>query len=300
MTYSREQFINKKKLLIIGGDSLIGNYLWSILENKSLVFRTSKFNDNSSENIIKFIIGSDNSKKLICINPDVIIICAGITNIKECEINSLNSWNINVKSTVELSNEFLNSGKFVIFLSSNAVFNGNILHPSEYEEYSPVNEYGRQKVATEVLLKENPNSIKKLSIIRLTKVINNNKGFIADIAIELMNKQKIKALVDLNLSPISLNFIGRSIFKIIENNYSGVFHLAGEENLSYYEFAKLIEDKLHGSNILVEPVYSNNLNKNQILPPKYSSLGMINTFYNLGIEPEPLEDSLKNFIVNLI
>ena len=70
--------------------------------------------------------------------------CAAITNVDYCDLNSEEAFLINYESLKKLSN--YSSVSKIIFISSDAVFNGIEINPTEKSATSPLNIYGVSKL----------------------------------------------------------------------------------------------------------------------------------------------------------
>jgi len=82
---------------------------------------------------------------------------AGISNTRDVEINPVQSYLVNVQSTVALFNAFAeNHGKRFIFASTGHIYGGTATgsQSAETDALNPRSEYARQKMETELLLTE--------------------------------------------------------------------------------------------------------------------------------------------------
>jgi hypothetical protein len=86
----------------------------------------------------------------------------------------------------------------------------------------------------------------KISVVRISKNIDISK-YPFDYWIKNIRKKKsILALNDLYFAPILYENSAFLLKKIIDKNYSGVFHLSGVKDITYAEFAKKFLLKLSG------------------------------------------------------
>ena len=155
-----------------------------------------------------------------------------------CETEPCSSTRINVMNTLTLAKKLQTSGMKIVFLSSNTVFDGELAWPQEDNGYRPCTAYGRQKVATEQALMKLPGAKKSITIVRLSKVLTLHSGIASEFMRLLMAGEPCPAFSDLRISPVSLPYILDSLLTIVNKRQAGIFHLSGEEELSYSEFAK--------------------------------------------------------------
>ena len=58
------------------------------------------------------------------VKPDVIIHAATLTDVDKCELNQELAWKINVEGTKNIVDAAKTTGSFVIYISTDYVFNG--------------------------------------------------------------------------------------------------------------------------------------------------------------------------------
>jgi dTDP-4-dehydrorhamnose reductase len=98
---------------------------------------------------------------------------------------------------------------------------------------------------------------------------------------------------DLIFSPITKKFVAENLIRIALQSKSGIFHLSGEENISYYKFCELLYDELGISKNLINPVDSFSMHIDRFHFPKWSGLGMKITNSQVGISPQPIQDVVR-------
>ena len=79
---------------------------------------------------------------------------------------------INVDATLRLIDRLLARGIYVVYLSTNQVFDGSMPNVPPDAPVNPISEYGKQKARTENELKMLIQQGAPLSILRLAKVIS--------------------------------------------------------------------------------------------------------------------------------
>ena len=133
--------------LIIGGDGLIGKSIYNQLkkENKKVYYTTRRYTKLRTNSIyLDFNEGIN-----INFDPTKIYICVGISDVQSCEKYPKKTWEINVKSTLNLIKKFHKMGSHIKFLSSDMVFGEDQIFPKINSIKSPSTEYGRQKSKVE-------------------------------------------------------------------------------------------------------------------------------------------------------
>lgn len=231
-------------LLIIGGDSQIGGGLKTFLINSSFnVYTTTR--RKSSVNSDTFFLNIENPDlSLFNMHFDYAVICAAQTNIIECEINPEKQRLINVINTAKIIDFFKQKKTYILYLSSNAVFNGDKAFYRVSDATCPNTNYGRFKYEIEKsILDEGPF---EGSILRLTKVIGPKTPFVTKWKADLNENLFILAYTNRLLSPVSIREVLNVITKLLKNRAQGLYHLGGDEEISYFDYAKIFfkDDKL--------------------------------------------------------
>jgi dTDP-4-dehydrorhamnose reductase len=232
------QNIKTKSILILGVDSKIGSNLIRYLK-KNVSYRvigTTRRKQKSKEIHSLYYLDletleSNFSKE----NLDVIVICAGVTNQTICNDQPELTWKINVDNTIEAIKLLASPETHIIYLSSVSVFDGTKPFCNQLEIPNPINNYGKQKVAVELLLRK---KYTNYAILRLTKVISKDTQFIRDWRDSADKGELIRAYANRYLSPVELGEVCKTISLIIGTRSFGLFQLGGDVEQSYFEFAK--------------------------------------------------------------
>ena len=244
---------NKKNVLIIGADSNIGSNLATFLDTKGYsVWQTTRhLNAVSGQRIFL-----DLSKDLTYWSPPPVTFCtvylfAAVTSIERCRIYPESSRLINVTNTVLLAEKFSAFGAFVVFLSSNAVFDGEIPFAKIGNPINPQNEYGRQKAEVEKILLALQ---KNICVVRLGKVIFSNMPLLTDWVNKLRSNEKIFPFSDMFMAPVSMSFALCALHKIAKNNLNGIVQVTAFDDISYAEAAYYISERINCRPDLVNPI----------------------------------------------
>lgn len=182
----------------------------------------------------------------------VAVLCAAVTSQKACQEDYATTYAINVTATVELAKRLVEAGAFVVFLSTNLVFDGSVpLVPADHP-VNPQTAYGQQKAeAEQALLALAPDSV---AVVRLTKVLNRGFPLFQSWIDSLRDHRPIHPFADLYLAPISLPFATAVVAQVAQQRLRGIIQVSAKDDLSYAEVAYRLAEKLHLDTNLIHPV----------------------------------------------
>ena len=230
------KYLNRaEKILIVGIDGSIGSSLFTRLPSLGFeVYGTSR-NHSKLNTQVKFLDLENPNLDLLENEFSAAIICASVTDIATCESDPIQSHKINVIGTIALIDLLKQFGCFIIFLSTNAVFDGEKAFATIEDVPNPITNYGYFKREVEIYLEES--KFGTSAILRLTKLMTNDVRFLIVWQELASNNQPIPAFINTMLSPIAIEDVVTSINTILGARESGIFQLGGLVEESYFDFA---------------------------------------------------------------
>ena len=267
LTYRPEKdgLREKEKVLIIGGGGQIGSELYSYLKKKNInTFKTTRNTKLTNEKTFYFDLEKP-SYEFLQNQFTAVVICASATNIFLIEQKPRKFRNINVINTINLIKELSKNKIFIIFLSSNSVFDGKKQFYKYSDKTCPISFYGKYKCEVEEYL--NYNLKKKSCILRLTKVISKNTPIIEYWNKQLNNGKVIWAYKDRFIAPVKIFKVIQTIEILIKKKQNGIFQLGGNKEMSNFEFAKYYYRKFTNFSNLIK---CKTVNKKEVIT--YNSL----------------------------
>lgn len=228
--------MTEKKILIVGGDGLIGSALVSFFRKAGVSLKfTSILRDLPDPDYIYLDLGDEPGKWKVPEDVGSVIFSSGITKLDLCERDRSGTARVNVEGTCSLGKRLIDNGARVVFLSSNLVFDGSKAFPTHVDTVSPAVEYGRQKARAErELLDHGPDSV---TVLRLTKVLGSRNGLFDDWKNGLQRGETITPFTDMFMSPIPLSLVVHTIRLVLDRQAAGIFQLSGEKDVSYADAA---------------------------------------------------------------
>jgi dTDP-4-dehydrorhamnose reductase len=281
-------------ILIIGSDSVIGAAVFGFLQSKGFeVWGTSRRHERIKERYLYCDLNHP-------VFPwetrfDNVVFCAGISSQLECEKNPVATAEINVRGTLKLAKLFAERGSHIIFLSSDKVFNGTEPVVRADAPYSPICEYGRQKVEAE-------KGFRALDacILRLSKVLGPIFSLFSSWTESWGKGLPIEAFTDLYFSPIPLEVVIFLLSRLIEDRARGIYQLSAEADISYYEAAKIGVNVLGVSERQIRAVPIPNSLKTFLRPNVRTTLdtSLLKNQYQLDI-PSPYDTIKEIFLYGI-
>lgn len=283
----------RKKVLIIGGDSRIGQACAERVRDVCDVLLTSR-NDHylfADKGRIRFDLVQP-SEPVLALEPDCVLLCAAITSIQKCAEQPENTGKINVDAPIQLARHYASKGAHIIFFSTNEVFDGTTPHVSETTPHNPKNVYGAQKAEVEKFLKEH---IRDSLVIRLSKVVAGDEPLWSKWISSLRSGNPIKPFHDRYLTPVLLDAVSAVVLEACKRRAIGIIQLSGEKDRSYAEVAVRLSQKLDVPETLVEPVSAESV-LGPVYSPRYTSLDTSRAEVEFGFRPSVLDGVVELLI----
>ena len=190
------------------------------------------------------------------VNPDIVLNCAGFSNVDDCENEPFKVRKVNVEGPRNLAQGSARFKCKLVHISTDYVFNGRKNVPQPYFEddaTDPLSAYGKSKMDSEVGVRENaPDYI----IVRTSWLFGRNgKNFIHSLLRNALSKKKkpIKVVNDQFGSPTWTHSVALQIKELLKRDAKGTFHATSEGYCTWFDLAKNIFKKLK-IKVPLEPV----------------------------------------------
>ncbi|MEI7220567.1 dTDP-4-dehydrorhamnose reductase [Pectobacterium carotovorum] len=172
--------------------------------------------------------------------PDAIVNAAAYTAVDKAESEPVLAEKINVTGPHNLATVAHEKGIRLVHISTDYVFDGNATTP--YVESSitnPLSVYGKTKLAGELaVIKAAPESI----IVRTAWVFSEyGNNFVKTMQRLAKERDALSIVADQKGCPTYAGDLAQATISLLEKNAeSGIYHYCGDEEVSWYEFAKTI------------------------------------------------------------
>ena len=228
------------KILILGSTGMLGSECKDILghDHEVIVPDRKKMDIVSWDGVIE---------NLQEVSPDVVLNCAGFTEVEACETEDFKVRKINIEGPRNLAQGSARFQCKLIHISSDYVFDGLKVMPQPYFEDDPTNPisaYGKSKRDSEIAVRENsPNYI----IVRTGWLYGiHGKNFVKSIVSKAIQKkpEPLRVAEDQIGSPTWAYRLALQIKELLHNDGKGTYHATAEDHCSRFEFAKHVLDRL--------------------------------------------------------
>jgi dTDP-4-dehydrorhamnose reductase len=238
-------------VLIVGADGLIGRGLKARLEAVGVpTLGTTRRREMVGDSRVFLDLADDVDGWESPRHVAVAVLCAAVVKLGDCERDPAGTRRVNVEATVSLAQSLAASGVFVVYLSTNQVFDGIRPRPRGGEPVSPVTQYGRQKVEVEerVLSLANPGAV-----VRLTKVLQPGFPLFRQWAKDLAAGAPVEPFSDMVMAPVPLAFVAEVLAKVAALRAAGIVQVSADRDVTYADAARHIASRLGAAPSLVRP-----------------------------------------------
>jgi dTDP-4-dehydrorhamnose reductase len=190
--------------------------------------------------------------------PDVIVNCSAFTQVDLCETERDAAFAVNATGAQHLAKCALEMGSFLIHMSTDYVFDGQLEQGRAYTEAdtpNPVTVYGKTKWAGEQAIQE---SMQQYAILRTAWLYGaSGHNFLKTILRRTVQAPKtpLRIVDDQYGCPTWSHRLAAQIVKVINERCTGVFHATAHGSTSWYGLATAFLEQM-GISHPIEPCSS--------------------------------------------
>ena len=287
----------KLKVLVTGSAGLVGQQVVKDLSNSHQVF--SCYNESKPEYGDSVKMDLKNHEMISSIltekKPDIVIHLGAMTGVDLCEKEKTSASEINTKATEIIAKECSKLNSFLVYVSTDYVFDGNLGMYKEDDVTNPLGFYGKSKLEGEKVVQ---NFSTNWCIARTSTPFGlhpTKKSFPMWVIENLQKQKQIDVLIDQFTSPTYIPNLSRMLIEISERRVTGIIHTAGASKISRYQMASMVSDKLNLDSTLLKQISINKMTW-VAQRPKDSSLDVSRASSILNEKPQKIDQSLNLFI----
>jgi dTDP-4-dehydrorhamnose reductase len=287
--------MNKKKgILAIGAQGLVGSRVIELLassftfENHS---RRTGFDITDAKATLEQIASSQSS---------LVLHMAAKTDVERCEQdrslgNRGETWMVNVEGVRNVVNACERSGKQLIYVSTDFVF-GNQVTPedgfSEQDVPCPMNWYGQTKYEAEKIVQQMRTPWLIIRIAYPYRAKYSKTDFVRTFLTFLQHKKPFRLVVDHIMNPTFIDDIAFALDILLQQQMTGIYHIAGSQPLSPYEAGLTIAQAFNLDRSLIEPISCTEYFRNRAPRPSNLTIN-IEKACQLGVRLRTFREGLR-------
>lgn len=228
------------KILVIGASGFLGRQLHRIAP-KMVTVGTCFHHGGADQILLDLRNRSAIDRLMEAVKPDVVLYAAGLTDVDQCEHRREEAHALNCAAPGHLA---AFGDVRVCYFSTDYVFDGARGRYLEEDDPRPLNYYGVSKLAGErEVLRRNPRNV----VIRVSGLYD-SEGIKGRRFVSTVGSTGCLEADDTQLSnPVHVSDVVSATQAILHSESGGIFHVAGPDILSRYEFAQIVALHVPGS-----------------------------------------------------
>ena len=228
------------QILLTGGNGLLGQTYWYLFHKNAKIAVTGRgtpkhaYRSYTALDVcnIKDIDNTFRAQK-----PDIVLHCAAMTNVDDCEKESTLCYQNNTIATQNILTTCQKYKVFLIFLSTDFVFDGakKDLY-IEDDAPNPLNIYGKSKQKAEALIRKS--SYDAWAIVRTSlvygTVFKQEASFLSWVKARLITGKCVNLVNDQWRCPTHVSDLAQACHTIAKTRNKGIFHVVGNNLCTPY------------------------------------------------------------------
>ncbi len=226
---------------------------------------------------------------------DAVIHAAGIASVDYVERHYAESLESNIVSTLNVTAACRTRGIHLVYVSTNAVFDGTQAPYREAHAVNPVNKYGRLKVECERLVQETLDSwtiVRPILMYGWNRMVTrpNPATWIHE---KLLKGETVELVDDVRENPLYNLQCGRALWAALRKKPKGIIHLAGKGTVNRWQFGLKVAEVFGLDCALIRRVASSRFPSIAARPPN-TSFVTTRMEKELGVRPMTIEEGLRH------
>jgi dTDP-4-dehydrorhamnose reductase len=292
--------VSGKRILVIGSNGLLGQKVSELLVRGSTCALTLASVEDTpvrqllSADYVKLDITStrDVKRAVSACEPEVIINCAAMTNVDECENSRELAWKINVEGVEHIIEAARRNDAKVVLVSTDYIFDGKAGPYDEEARPEPLSYYGKSKLASENALRTSGlDYVIARTMVLYGYAVGVKPNFALWLIENLEKKSPVRVVDDQYGNPTLVDDLAYGIISALELNRKGIYNIAGREIVNRYEFALRLARVFDFEPGLITPIKTAHLSQPAPRPLK-SGLITLKAEVELGFKPSTVEEGL--------
>ena len=225
--------------------------------------------------------------------PELIINTASFRDINLCEKEKTNCWDLNVRGVEHILEAAQDFNPLYIQISSVHVFDGEEGLYKEDDGCKPINYFGKSMLSAERIIQKSGLEylIARTAAVYGKSILSRN-DFFSYVQLKLSRGETVKALKDHIIPPTCADELAMAIFQLVDKQEYGIYHIAGTQFCSYYEFALEIARVFNLDSKKIQAVSASEF-KSPAQWPKNATFTLNKLYNKLNWLPSNIQDGLN-------
>jgi len=177
--------------------------------------------------------------------------CAAVTSQHKCRTAFDRAYAVNVTGTVALIRRLVDAGVFVVFPSTNLVFDGRWPRVPAEAATCPRTAYGQMKAEVEANILAIGGGV---GVVRLTKVVHGGLPVFAEWRTSLTRGVDVRPFHDVVFAPLALREAVSVLVTVGQKQVPGILQASSRNDISYAEACFFLAKELDIPGSRVKPV----------------------------------------------
>ena len=226
---------------------------------------------------------------------DAVIHAAGLATVDHVEKHPEEGKASNLGGTIHLAEACNAHRAYMVYVSTNSVFDGDSAPYAEDAPTHPLHHYGRIKLECENAVADR---LKDFTIVRPILMYGwnhlvNRPNPVTWVYERMLRGETISLVDDVFENPLYNQQCGRALWAILERRPGGIFHLAGADRVNRYELGLKVAKTFDLDVSLLRRVDSSHF-PNIAARPKDTSFVTTKMERVLGVKPMTLDEGLDS------
>lgn len=186
--------------------------------------------------------------------PEVVLHCAALANVDECEHDPQRAFQVNVALPAGLARLAARHGFRLVHLSTDAVFDGQRGDYTEEDTPNPLSVYARTKWQAEQQVLETCPQALVARVNFYGWSLSGQRSLGEFFYYNLKQGRPVKGFTDVIFCPLEATQLADLLLRLVEKDAAGLYHVVSSECQSKYAFGVSIARRFGLDESLIEPV----------------------------------------------
>jgi dTDP-4-dehydrorhamnose reductase len=232
---------------------------------------------------------------IVATGADLVVHPAAFSNVDACARDPDLAYRINGLGTRYIALACRRLDVPLVYISTNEVFAGDAQRPyAEYDPTSPVNAYGRSKLAGELAVRE---LLDRFYIVRVAWLFGGERNFVRTVLRLAASPptEGLRMVEDEIGSPTYTPDVVDAVARLVDTgDFYGTYHFVNSGAASRYTFARAILDQGGYGATPLAPIRLADYRRDST-PPPFTPLANV-AGADLGISLRPWEEALRAYL----